>query len=155
MATFAHNVIDNFRYRLETLTPTAGGRPFRFADPFADEIGNQSGSKRRFFVAWTGSGPDTDLTDMRERTAEHDYVLTVFYPTANQNFHELTKLVLQDRHDIVDLLRDPTSWVGTDADNTTTALGIYHRMRSGDELTLDDDVWSLEISWTITLNEVE
>jgi hypothetical protein len=156
MATNLHRILQNFQWRIATTTPTAGGRPFRLVDPLADEIENTTGSLRKFYVAWSGSEEDLDLTDGYDRQAEHAISTVFHYPDATfENYGNLRDLVLQDRHDLIKTLRNNDNRLGYDADNTTDAIGLWHRVRADDELDTGDAVWILTINWTCTISEVE
>ena len=69
-----NQVIQNFQWRLETLSPThqTVGKKFKRFDPLRVSPDESSGFTRAFFVEWVGSSSDAELTDLTDRVAEHD-----------------------------------------------------------------------------------
>lgn len=159
MATAAHNALTNFEWRIAAISPTDGGRPFRVADPFVDEIGNESGAKRRFVVSWMESDAIAEPTDMYQRIASHTVQVTVYYPIAGAGtWPVLRQTVLQDRHSLIGTLRDPAKFVGYSDSASTADNGIWARVFIGDSLDLSgdaDDMYEYTQRWRCDINEVE
>lgn len=156
MATQLHRILENFEWRLETLTPTTGKTKFKVVDPINDDIGDHSGSFRRFYVEWESSQEDLTMTDGYSRRAEHSIRLTVFYPASKARSHkDLRSIILQDRHDIIKRLRDTQYYNGFNADNSSTDLGLEYRQRLDDELTTGEHLWVFEMTFECTIEEIE
>lgn len=160
MSTQLQRLIGNFVWRLESLSPTAAGLPFRVYDPikFGGDLGNETGNTRRFVVTWLEAEEDQDVTEGYSRTAYHYLELLVLYPTAIGSHDAIQRMMLSDRHDIIKQLRNPALWVGYDADNPTTDLGLLNRWRVSDRLSFegdDDQLWELRMRWRCQVTEVE
>jgi hypothetical protein len=141
MATNLHRVLQNFQWVIASTTPTAGGRPFRMVDPAADEMENNTGTLRKFFVVWNSSDQDLDVTDGFSRQAPHEISTMVHYPTANVPSYE--RLRNNDNRD------------GYSDANPTDNIGLWSRTRQDDELDTGDDVWILTTRWECVISEVE
>lgn len=164
MASSANLVLDNFYWRIEAITPTSsvvGRRAFRRIDTLDIDPAQSSGLSRGFRVAWVASDEEHQvsgegITDgLYNRAATHTFEVEVYYST-KLKWTDLHTVVLSDRHDLTKQLRDPDTWVGYNASNTTTDIGIYDRIRESDELDTDDPgYWVLRQSWRVIINEVE
>jgi hypothetical protein len=137
MATSLHLIHKNFNWRIESLTPTHttfAQKKFFNIDPLRQPEEITTGMTRGFAVRWAGSSEPDDPTDMYDRAADHVFELRIVYAIGQyglgwNNGHELA---LQDRHDIVEELRDTSSYVGYDADNTSTDIDLKHRVLQSD-----------------------
>jgi len=171
MATYLHRVAENFRWRMEGITPahSYGSPPIRFRrfDPVDDEPDNTSGWVRRFFSRWVGAQIDSAATNLEGREAVHLVELHVLYPTAALPFDTLESMMLQDRHDIAKTLRDQGKRNGWSDATASTDIGIYMRRRgSPDRVTpggsllpglvdLRVDVLQLITEWHVKVREEE
>lgn len=161
MATSAHLVLDNFYWRIETITPTNltdCRNYYREIDgnTIKQDFPDGTAGIRRFFVEWTDSDSDVDATDHDNREAHHNFIVTVCYPGSSLPWRRLHKLILQDRHDLIKQLRDDDNKVGYNASNTTTDIGLMHRFRGGDELIKEEDeIWRLRIQFRCLIEENE
>ena len=156
MSTNAHNIIKNFNYQIESITPTNQKKKnsFRHYNPYASDPSKSA--FRRFFVQWHGSDPDYAATDLDHREAPHQLRLHVDYPTTIDS-DDLEEMILQDRHDLIKKLRDSTSYVGISKDNTTAATGLMRRLRIGDATEREQfpGVVRLMIDWECKIEESE
>lgn len=155
MASYAYRIPENFRYILSEILPDANGRRFREIDPFDLISGDQSGSMRNFWVDWTGSDEDGEPTDLYDRVASHEYVVHIIYPKANASHQKVMRTIARDRHQINKALRNPDGFLGYNAANPSTDIGLWERKRTSDELSMDEDIWELTTVWQCTVREVE
>lgn len=91
---------------------------------------------------------------MTYRTAYHDYVVEVFYPTELSR-DALDEVISQDAHDIIKALRDSASWKGYDASNTTTDIGLKSRIEISDQVNETRDQWVLQLKFKCLITETE
>lgn len=157
MATNLHYLLPNFIYWIEQTTPTCQfhRNPFRVFDDTYTEPELGDGFVRRFIVDWRDSDNDIDATDHSNREALHNVMLTVFYPVVLRKA-EMYEMVLQDRHDLIKVLRCKDSAVGYSEDNPTDEIGLYNRYRIGDELDKEEQrLWFITTNWQCKMREVE
>ncbi len=156
MACNADLVLENFKWRIENISPTYTGirKSFRWIDPVRLDSEISSGlGERQFWVIWEGSGSDDDLTDQISRHADHEFTLTVTYST-DYKLLKRQKAMLNDRHDIIGLLRNTDYYIGYNSSNTTTDIGLHQRWRTGDEMVQEtDNIWLLRIGFRCTIQE--
>jgi hypothetical protein len=156
MSCNADLVLKNFRWRIENITPTYSRvrKGFRWMDPNRLDSDISSGlGERMFFVEWEGSGPDIGITDEVTREAVHRFVVTVGY-TTDYELEKLQTIILQDRHDLIGVLRDSDNYDGYSAKNTTTDIGLHARERAGDEIIKETDRnWLLRIEFNCDIEE--
>ena len=157
MATLIHRVFENFIWRIESLTPTAtaGNLRTRFLDydPLRHDPSAMPTS-RNFSVTWASSASDESPTDLYDRVAEHVFELEFHYePTMKWN--TLHEVILQDRHDINSLLRDPAYFIGYSAINSTDEINLKNRIRTGDSLVRSPSLITLRQSWRCMVWETE
>lgn len=128
MASNADNVLKNFRWRVESISPThqRPRKPFRWMD--FDEIDTERHPVARVFqVRWMREDDlGSSVTDLVERRALHRYSLEVLYAT-DYDLATLQEIILQDRHDIIKALRDPRNLVGTSSTDSATDIGLQAR----------------------------
>jgi len=156
MSTNAHRVADNIAWNLQIMVPTLANRKrFRQYDPWDLEPGDQSGEIRAFYVEWSGSSEDVEPTDLFDRVSDHEYEIRIKYPTIDSSYQNLQRVILQDRHDINNTLRNPDLWVGYSKTQTTADIGLWNRKRIGDEIVRDDDSWEFVSRWLCVIQEVE
>lgn len=148
----------NFVWRLEAITPAntaVTDKKFRF-NARRIEDAQASGTIRNFVLYWLGSGADEYETDMSERRAPHNFQLEVTYPaTTKVDLQTLSTMLLQDRHDIATVLRDPAYYDGYDDSNTSTKYGLWSRVRDSDEIARDENNWTLRQRWSCLIREQE
>jgi hypothetical protein len=90
-----------------------------------------------------------------ERKAEHIFQLEVTYPsTSKVDLASLSTMILQDRHDLIKALRDPSGYDGHDGD-ASAQFGLWSRVRRGDELTRDQNNFTLRQRWHCLVREEE
>lgn len=159
MATNIHRVLDNFKWKLEglTLTNTTFNNRLSEYDPLLEALPQASSAwVRRFYLEWIDSSADAHATDSDRREAVHLFRLYVNYPEVIPH-DRLRDVILQDRHDMAKLLRAPASRLGYDANNTTTDIGLYHRMRAGDTIQVGtfEKVRQLVTDWRCLIREDE
>lgn len=152
------NVLDNFCWRVESVSPTnqiVRNKFLRF-DPNQNEPTQSSAWYRRFWVEWNGSDPDKDSSSPIQRLAWHDIQVHIVYPIL-LDVLDLQKLILADRHDLIKTLRAPANRVGYNDTNPTDNVGLYARIRNGDELLKNqyDDLWELIIAFRTQILESE
>lgn len=157
-------VRQNFVWRIESQTPTSSLLKPRFTeiDPLRLDADQAAGvGERSFSVYWLGSEEDNvvdgeGITDNEnQRIAEHRYRVDIYY-TTKLDYRDLQHAMLQDRHDITRLLRSGDNIKGYNADNSSTELGLFNRIRESDELIMDDpDVWVYRATWRCTIEESE
>jgi len=165
MATNLHNVLRNFVWRMETITPqdtATETKLFSFIDPYRDNMAVM-GAARLFTVNYLEGEPDDEIhatNDMRR--GDHVVEVVVWYPLGVDGFEWLDAqaMVLADRHVIIKQLRDDSKWIGYDADNTSTDVGLHNRWPAGEELTVEDvgtdnSALVLHSKWDINVLEVE
>lgn len=160
MATNAHNALENLVWRMESISPTdtTSANKFRFVDIERLDPDEMPHAMRLFAVRWQGSAPDFGPTDLYDRWADHTFDIEVYYPVGpgGMSTRKLQKMLLRDRHDIAKALRDPSKFVGYDASNTSTDVGIKNRVMIGDALDRNNPaVWTYRASWRLTIQEVE
>jgi hypothetical protein len=163
MATNLHNARLNFVYRLELISPTYSkvSRGFRVVDRIKlggdpaerGSFGNESGRARDFVVKRMGSGPDIDPSRLGTREALHEYEITIAYPTAVGLEPDIHEMMDTDRHDIDAALRSSTTFTGI-VGNTSAASGITTRIRQGDQLDDDGDVWLQVYRYACRVREI-
>lgn len=143
MAATLHRVRENFIYWIEQITPTntsAVDREFQWVDSARfSASGDSSGHARNFDVVWSPGeedhivGSQLVIDALNSRIAEHMFVVRLFLP-ASWLSGDLHNVMLDDRHDVIKQLGDPAKWVGYDASNTTTEIGLYDRVKVTEEL---------------------
>lgn len=166
MAASANLVRDNFAWRIESITPTATEAflPPRFAEIDVNKVDVEqaSGLARKFTLQWRGSDEDNDALGSRiaddesQRLAAHTWIVAIYYPIDKVDAARLERVILQDRHDVLKLLRSPASFAGYSAAQPSASVGIYNRIRIQDEIDRDSErVWSLRTTWRTLINETE
>jgi hypothetical protein len=154
MATNLHRVYQNIRWRIESLTPTSTRCLEKFRHR-GDLAANESlGQTREFTIKRDGREGFAGVTNMYSRTAKHAYVVDVVYPTSLKR-DALDEVISQDAHDIITALRDPAKYLGFNASNTATNIGIRDRLENSDQVLEDADLWTLRIKFDVTVKEVE
>ena len=159
MATSLHLVHTNFIYQLELLTPTntLTSKKFHSIDPLRLSEDLTTGLIRAFWVTWQGSDGNVVPTDLYDHYANHMFEVAVAYSVGPDGLkHEdAHQIILQDRFDISQALRDPDKFDGYNSSNPNTAIGLENRYRTQDELDRDDFAWILRQSWQCTVRETE
>ena len=163
MATSLHRVLDNFYWRIQSISPTYTGRVKARFEEWDPDIGldpaKGSGWARKFWVEWNGSGPTNDAAAI-QRESDHTYVVHVLYPRKGPH-RETMDMIAQDRHDLEKTLRGqiPTDHrLGYDDDNTTTNIGLMSRRRAEDDLRpfpLNNEIWELRMEYECSVREDE
>ena len=152
-----NRLIQNTVWRIEAITPTNRDLPrFDFYDPYkkSPKI-TSSGSTQKFYIEWVSSGPDTAATDSDRREAFHLIQIHVLYPvlrglTATQD------TILEDRHDLLETLRNDNSLKGYNDANSTADIGLYHRERTRDNVDRSDErLWIYSSEWRCKVRESE
>ena len=140
MASNLHLILENFYWRIRTTVPTYEGNMVQRFVEWDTEDGqnpsNSSGWARRYWVDWLGSNPDDGATSEPLREANYTFRVHIIYPDTGQH-RRTTKAAMQDRNVVHKTLRGQlgaNGLRGYDEDNTTTALGLMLRKRTGDEL---------------------
>lgn len=157
MTTKLHLLPKNFIYWIEQIQPTCDfhRNTFRVFDDTYQEPELGDGFMRRFTVDWRDSDGDINATDHSNREAMHNVLVVVYYPVSLRK-SDLYDVMLQDRHDMIKVLRCKSSAVGYDEDHPTEEIGIYNRYRVGDELDRTDDrLWFVTYNWQCKMREVE
>ena len=164
MATSIHRIDENCNWRTESTTPTADSgysavNRFDRIDPERDEIPDGSGGIRKFYWMWTGWDIDTGATMSNQREAFHTYELSVYYPRRVMKFPELKRLMMQDRHDLLEELRtngkNVDNRLGWDANNTTDDIGLIDRICTGGAIVEEDKFYILRFNWRLFIREDE
>ncbi len=157
MSTYLHLIIKNFRWRIESISPTSDlvRQLFRFWDPtYEEDEDESSGFSRSFYVEWNGSEPDSAATDADRREAWHRFTVNLIYPVT-LNYQDMHVLIAQDRHDVIETLRADENRVGYDDNNSTTELGLYNRYCDGDDLIKEENIWILAQRYRCLIEESE
>jgi hypothetical protein len=157
MSTNLHRVIENFYWRINGLTPTDQYKrtKFRPYNPLNEDVPENTGGLRQYYVEWMGSDEDTGATDMDNREAWHTIRVYVEYP-AVLRFRELESMILQDRQDLIKELRDIANRDGYSDDFSSTNIGLIRRLRFGDELDKSNEsIWRLATEWRCFIRESE
>jgi hypothetical protein len=168
MASNADLVLRNFAWKISGITPTSAlidRSRFTEVNTLVTPPDQSSGiASRGFEVTWLGSDEDNTHDDSyfadghNVREAVHRYMVEVYYSTRYRR-EELQRAVLQDRHDMTKLLRDNdgsgSSFVGYNASNSSTNIGIHYRIRESDELVIAEDYWIYRAIWRVLLEENE
>lgn len=166
MSASANLVYKNFIWRVEAIDPTdttvmrnafvaIDPRPTTGRDPRTS-----SGLTRCFTVTWLGADEQNvvggnGITDgLNSRTADHRFDVSVYYD-GKLKWADVQAMMLSDRHDLIKALRLPSTWVGYDANNSSTVLGVYDRRIEADEVDAEDDFLILRQVWRCTINETE
>jgi hypothetical protein len=162
VASTADLALRNFKWRLENTTlaydrPGDRGDALRWIDEVVTDPESTAGLTRKFNVVWLGqTGPDeeSDVSDISERIADHQFEVNVYYAT---EIPLLTRqaMALQDRHDIYKTLRNMDNRVGY-SDAVTT--GVVVQTRELDEAEVDRDnpfYWRYTSVWNCTIFETE
>jgi hypothetical protein len=158
MSAAANNVLSNFRWRIESITPTATrpGKGFKFVDPLRLDPDVSTGTARNFSVYWENSEADLEPSDMMVRFADHTYLVEISYPASKFKIDDLQEIILQDRHDIIKAIHNPSSYVGIDANSTTASIGLHARHRLEDSLSREgESTWYFRQRWRCTIQEDE
>ena len=143
MATSIHNVRRNFIYQLEQIVPDCAsiGRRFEAVDRLRlGDDGNTTGRARDFIVRRQSAEEDRQPTDMTIREAWHEYQVRIAYPTTLGSEGDLEDIILQDRHQVCERLRDSQYFVGYSG-ATSTSVGLLNRYRTEDTLDDTGPVW--------------
>lgn len=154
MATNLHRVYQNFKWRIESISP-ACTRPGKNFVSLGNVAANEStGTSRGFRVKRLGRETESELTDLYQRTATHDYRVEVYYPAA---LHQdaIEEIISQDAHDIIKTLRNPDSYLGFNSTDSSTNIGIRSRMEISDQVTESTDLWTLQINFKCLITEIE
>lgn len=158
MGSCADLVLQNFYWRLESIAPTnpITGRGFVRYDPHLLDADVSSGLIRAFTVSWDSADSFQDVTDIEDRVAQHIYTVEVVYPIEKFKHAELQYILLQDRHDIIKVLRDSALFIGHDHLNSTTNIGLWSRFLITDELRRPvPTTWALTQRWRCDIKESE
>lgn len=158
MATSIHLLFENFRYWIQqtTATNTKVRNKFESYDPFRVQPESSTGWLRKFYIDWQSSNEDIGATDMTAREAWHLFNVKLVYPARLPQL-DMMQLITQDRHDILKTLRDPDKRFGYDASHTTTDVNLMNRIRTGDQLSLNNDaeIFDLTIQYKCLIRELE
>ena len=153
-----NQVYQNFIWRIENTIPdySVTRNKFRQIERPIDYSADRSkGMTRTFSVSWGGSDIDLDMTDITQRTADHQFTIEIYY-SADYPMDVLHRLVLDDRDKLIKILRDTDYYVGYNDSNGDTDIGLLYRIRTSDELVEASDVtFMLRMSWTCTILETE
>ena len=158
MSSAANLVLNNFVYRIGAITPTAGGKGFVYnarsttLDPDASP-----GMVRSFGVYFNESEEAHDVEDITERWAQSTWTVEIAYPVKSERGDEnLQSMILQDRHDIIKVLRTSNNKDGTSAAAPSATTGLIYRKFVGDELDREDPVtWIYTQTWACMIQEPE
>ena len=155
MAAQVHNVLNNFYYQIKSITPTSSlvRQRFHDIDPSMQEIDDQSGFARAFYVEWRDSDADQWATDSDHREAVHNFHVVAHYPLVLP-WDKMFELISQDRHDLAYRLRRKDYAVGVSG-NASLDVGLMNRYRTGDQLDTNGPVWILTTSWRCKIEESE
>ena len=158
MASNADRVLSNFRWRVESISPThqRPRKPFRWLD-LATVDADRHPVARVFQVRWLREDDTGDsVTDLVERRALHRYVLEVAYAT-DYDLVTLQEIILQDRHDIIKALRDPRLFVGTSSSDASADIGLQARRHIDARLEMmaDTKMATLRIEYGCEIWETE
>ena len=159
MATNLHNVVRNFRWRLESLAPhtSTTSKKFHHIDPLRIDPSSATGLERGFSVTWVGAGGEVYPTDMYARDADHEIEVAVYYPVGDDGYslEAVMDLICRDRHDIAKALRDPDNHKGYSDTQAATDIGLQNRVLSTSVLERDETLWTLLLTYTCFVREVE
>lgn len=130
MSCTADKVLDNFRWRMESLTTHTDTdstlKDFIYYDK--DKLSGDltSGMTRGFTLEWGGAETDGELQDIVVQNTTHDVLVRVAY-YKHGDWLALQKQMMRDSFDLNKLLRNSDNWVGTSADNPTENIQIDAR----------------------------
>ncbi|MEE9366924.1 MAG: hypothetical protein V3W44_09580 [Dehalococcoidales bacterium] len=130
---------------------------FTYVDPFRAEL-DSLGASRIFTINWLEAQPDEEIHSGPDaRRGDHLIEVVVWYPLGPDGFKWLDaqKMVMQDRHVIIKQLRDDAKWIGFNADNTGTDIGLHKRWPEGEEIETDDGSLIFRSKWACKVYEVE
>ena len=159
-STDLHQVRLNFVWLLENMTPDMRADVrYRCVDRLRgvrlDEQ-DQSGFLRAFTVVRRSRGNEMPPVCRPFRRAQHTYELTVAYPASGGLEDDLHEIMDRDGSDIIELLRDRPSFVGTDA-GSSTVTGLQDRDLISEELDDGDDgtaaVWLRKYTYVCVVKE--
>lgn len=148
----------NAKWRVEAITPSETAivnEPFKYFD--AERLDPETLRHRSFTLLWQASEPDVEPTDLFDRWSPHTVTLEVYYRAgvAGLGAEDAHKVMLEDRDDLLTVLRDPKLWAGFSADDPDTATGLQDRIRVGDEIERAPDVWVYRSVWRCKIREIE
>lgn len=149
-------VLDNFKWRIESITPTntRPGKKFRWTDSEDVDSESSAGIVRTFNVVWEFDGGDDEPTDVSERVCEHTYVLEINYPK-EYKLRDRQKIILQDMHDIKKTLRNDELFNGVSNASSAQDTGLWSRLCVKGELIKTDYSWKLRQEWRCIIREAE
>lgn len=161
MASTADKVLQNFKWRIETITLAhvrPGRNKLRWLGKRVDPDVS-TGTERAFNVFWAGqTEPDEEnVRDINERIDRHRFRVEVYYPADAIELLELQIMILKDRHDIYKQLRNMDNRLGYNASNTSENIGLWAREIDEDwELDDESDItWILRSTWYSDIRESE
>lgn len=141
MGSSAHLIMDNFIWKMETITPTnkAVKHGFTVFDPERESPPLNSKGLRWFYISTTGENPPSQTTYNSLREAWHAYQAHIFYPLKALDYRKRHKMYMQDRDDIWREVRAQAARYGYDKDNTATDIGIMLRIPDGSTIANFND----------------
>jgi hypothetical protein len=154
MATNLHRVYQNFIWRIESIPPTCTRPGKNFVSLGNVAASESTGTSRGFRVKRQGRETESELTDLYQRTATHDYRVEVYYPSALSQ-DAIEEIISQDAHDIIKTLRDPASYLGFNSANNNTNIGVRSRMEISDQVNESASLWTLQINFKCLVTEIE
>lgn len=160
MATLLHRVRDNFKWKIEAITPqlTHSSRAslpssFKVIDKLKE--GEASGITRRVRVERVKGSASIEPSNQYSRWSPFSYVVEVYYASEFSG-GAIDNITAQDGHDIQTALENPDSWVGYNASNDTDDIGIKYRfMDDGSEVIESENTWILKMIFTVIVKEVK
>lgn len=156
MASCADLVVDNIRWRLTELDLSYAGRGLQPIDPDQMKPEDMAGCERLFWVEWDGEDlPEGGVSDITERIADHRMTVQVIY-SKQIAIERRTRMMLQDRHDIIKCMRDVDLFNGHAKDSTasTGLLARWVRSASRTGGVTGSDVMEFELECTIQESEI-
>jgi hypothetical protein len=164
VSSLAHRVLDNFYWRIEALTPpTVAGIKTEYFEVDPDRIAPEqsSGLTRGFSVSWNTGGADHEMggqqvTDgLEDRNSDHEFTVEMIY-SKKLGHRDLMSAMLQDRGAILKEMGNADKWIGFNASNTTTAIGLWDRICVSSERDAEDESFTvLRMVFRCAINESE
>ncbi len=165
MASTLNRVLQNFVWRMDAITPTdatiIGQNRFIQTDPFRIDPEQSSGLTRHYSVLWMGGGSGQTVGEegvidgLTDREATHTIELRTYYHPSKIKFDRLQLAIAQDRHDILKTLRDPDTFVGYNASNTATDIGLLDRYNTDETVDYSDTLITVTYGWQCIIRESE
>ena len=149
-------VFKNIVWRIGALSPTSvlASERFRHLDNPTRQGEDQSLADRSFQIYFDSSERVETYSDLAHRWNDVTYVMEFGYKAERLqgNFHQL---LLDDRNDLLKLLRDPANYSGYSDDNSTDDIGLKNRVFDGDELEREGPTWIYRMRWIHKIEEAE